>query len=94
MKTLDVVQVFVQVSMERSFCLEVISFPYLCDPLANQNISTALDNFPSLRSLKDADFDHSSSDFEINIFTSQSTYITNMSQKLNKYGPCMTLACS
>jgi len=73
-QTLDIVQVFVQVDFERSFCLEVICFPHLCDPLTNQNISYALQRFPSLKSLKLADSNFSCSDLTVDILVGVDYY--------------------
>lgn len=73
-RTLDIVQLFVQVDFERSFCLEVICFPHLCDPLTNQNISYALQKFPSLKSLKLADSNPSCSDLTVDILVGVDYY--------------------
>ena len=73
-KTLDVVQLFVRVDSGRSFCLEVSSFPHLCDPLTNQNISCALQNFPSLKPLRLADSNPSNSEMTVDVLVGVDYY--------------------
>ena len=73
-RTLDIVQLFVQVDSERSFCFELICFSHLCDPLTYQNISFALRNFPSLKSLKLADSNSSCSELTIDILVGVDYY--------------------
>ena len=52
----------------------MICFPHLCDPLANQNISYALQKFPSLRSLKLADSNNSCCDLSVDVLAGVDYY--------------------
>jgi len=48
------------ISHFKRICVEALCVPFICDSLTSQNISTATKKFPSLKSLKLADFDSAS----------------------------------
>ena len=83
LKKLDVVRLFIKYGINKRLCIEVLCVPFICDPLTSQNISTATAKFPSLKSLRLADFD-SASDFEVDLLIGLDYYHSFFSGKVIK----------
>ena len=73
-QTLDVVQIFIRSSVCKSFAIEVICVPFLCDPLSNQNICSVVKRHPFLKSFELAEVYNDSSPMEVQILVGLDFY--------------------